>query len=100
MNLSNNLHLLPKNILLEAVSRVREFLLRELRLILHPQKIRLQSADRGFAFLGAYIYPGRVLAGRRVVRNFKACLYSPHADSERQGFRVQSYLGLMRHFGG
>jgi len=89
-----------KPVLLDAISRVREFLSEELRLILHPGKIKLQSAGKGFAFLGAYIYPNKLLAGRRVVKNFKACLYNPDPDLERQGCRIQSYLGLMLHFGG
>jgi len=89
-----------KQALLGAISRVREFLSDELRLILHPKKIKLQRAGTGFAFLGAYIYPGKVLAGRRVAKNFKNCVYTPDLDSKRQECRVQSYLGLLLHFGG
>ena len=89
-----------KPVLLDAVSRVREFLADELRLTLHPRKIKLQRADKGFAFLGAYIYRRKTIAGRRIVKNFKKCIYEPCPDSEKQGRRVQSYLGLMTHFGG
>ena len=87
-----------KQILLNAISRIREFLSKELKLTLHPKKIRLQSADKGFAFLGAYIYPNRILAGRRVIRNFKECVYNPDTDWEKHRRRIQSYLGLLSHF--
>jgi hypothetical protein len=87
-------------VLLDAISRIREFLAKELRLTLHPRKIRLQRADKGFAFLGAYIYLRKIMAGRRIVKNFKQCIYDPCPDWERQNRRVQSYLGLMSHFGG
>jgi retron-type reverse transcriptase len=89
-----------KQVLLDAISRIREFLSKELRLILHPRKIKLQPADKGFAFLGAYIYPNTALAGRRLARNFKACVFDPDPDFRRQDCRVQSYLGLLSHFGG
>jgi hypothetical protein len=83
-----------------AVSRIREFLSKELRLTLHPRKIKLQPAGKGFAFLGMYIYPDRAVAGRRIADNFKNCLFNPVPDYGKQGARVQSYLGLLSHFGG
>jgi len=89
-----------KRVLLGAVSRIREFLSKELNLTLHPRKIKLQSADKGFAFLGMYIYPNRVVAGRRIAGNFKNCVFNPEPDYGRQSVRVQSYLGLLSHFGG
>jgi hypothetical protein len=87
-----------KRILLGAVSRIREFLSSELKLTLHPRKIKLQTADKGFAFLGAYIYPGRVAVGRRIARNFKRCVFNTDSDPQRQARMVQSYLGLFSHF--
>jgi RNA-directed DNA polymerase len=89
-----------KSVLLSAVSRIREFLSNDLRLTLHPRKIKLQPADKGFAFLGMYIYPNRVVAGRRIAGNFKNRLFNPDSDSGKQSVRVQSYLGLLSHFGG
>jgi retron-type reverse transcriptase len=89
-----------KQVLLDAIYQIREFLLNKLRLILHPRKIKLQSADKGFAFLGAYIYPNKAFAGRRVSRNFKACVFAPEPSFQCQNCRVQSYLGLLSHFGG
>jgi RNA-directed DNA polymerase len=89
-----------KRVLLGAVSQVREFLSKKLNLTLHPRKIKLQSADKGFAFLGMYIYPNRVVAGRRIAGNFKNCVFNPAHDYGRQSVRIQSYLGLLSHFGG
>jgi len=89
-----------RQVLWGAISRIREFLAEELRLTLHPRKIRLQRADKGFAFLGAYIYRRKIMAGRRIVKNFKKCIYEPCPNLEKQSRRVQSYLGLMSHFVG
>jgi retron-type reverse transcriptase len=89
-----------KQILLSAISRIREFMQNKLGLILHPKKIRLQPAAKGFAFLGAYIYPKGVVVGKRIASNFRECVFNPLANSEKQAQKVQSYLGLLTHFGG
>jgi len=83
-----------KQVLLNAISSVREFLKSELRLTLHPKKIRLQPADKGFAFLGTYIYPNGITVGKRIVKNFRECIFNPFANRQKQAQRVQSYLGL------
>jgi len=86
-----------KQILLNAISSIRNFMRDRLNLTLHPKKIKLQPAAKGFTFLGAYIYPHGVVAGKRVVNNFKGCLFNPLANPEKQAQRVQSYLGLLTH---
>ncbi|MDR2579983.1 MAG: RNA-directed DNA polymerase [Fibromonadaceae bacterium] len=83
-----------KQILLNAISRIREFMSNDLKLTLHPRKIKLQQANKGFAFLGAYIYPNKIIAGRRIIKNFRQCIFSPFANPEKQAQRVQSYLGM------
>jgi hypothetical protein len=82
-----------KNILLNAISSVREFLANELNLTLHPKKIKLQHSSKGFAFLGAYIYPNRIMIGKRIMQNFRKAVFS-----ENNIVKVQSYLGLLKHF--
>jgi len=82
------------HILLNSIFRIREFLQSELKLTLHPKKIRLQPADKGFAFLGAYIYPNKIAVGKRIVKNFRECIFNPLANRQKQAQRVQSYLGL------
>ncbi|MDR2693168.1 MAG: RNA-directed DNA polymerase [Chitinispirillales bacterium] len=89
-----------KSALSGAISRIREFLSKELKLILHPRKIKLQTAGKGFAFLGMYIYPNKVVAGRRIAENFRNCIFNPVPDYFRQTRRVQSYIGLLSRFGG
>lgn len=47
-----------------------QFLKEELGLTLHPKKIYLQPAKNGVPFLGAYIKPNYIMAGKRVLKNF------------------------------
>ena len=47
-----------------------QFLKEELGLTLHPKKIYLQPAKIGVPFLGAYIKPNYIMAGKRVLKNF------------------------------
>ena len=63
-----------KQVLLDTIAPIRSFLAERLHLTLHPRKIKLQPASRGFAFLGVYILPFRTYPGRRVVANFRNCL--------------------------
>jgi len=86
-----------KRVLLNAISSIREFLKNELKLTLHPKKIRLQPASKGFAFLGAYIYPDGTTVGRRIVKNFRECIFNRFANPEKQIQRVQSYLSYFRY---
>jgi hypothetical protein len=86
-----------KQILLNAISQIREFLSDELKLTLHPRKICLQQAFKGFNFLGARVSPFYLHPGKRIANNFRKCLFNPHPDINRQAQRVQSYLGLVRH---
>jgi retron-type reverse transcriptase len=89
-----------KQILLNAISQIREFLSKELKLTLHPRKIRLQQASKGFDFLGARILPFSISPGKRISGNFRECIFSPLPNLEKQAQRVQSYLGLLTHFRG
>ncbi|MDK2899159.1 MAG: hypothetical protein PWQ10_346 [Patescibacteria group bacterium] len=59
-----------KERLLSAISEIREYLADSLSLKLHPKKIYLQHYSKGVNFLGAYIKPYRILAGKRIKRNF------------------------------
>jgi len=85
-------------ILLSAVSQIRDFLSKELKLNLHPRKIRLQQAAKGFDFLGAYVLPFNLLPGKRIAGNFRECVFNSFSNFEKQEQRVQSYLGLLGHF--
>ena len=84
--------------LLSCIREIREFLLERLRLRLHPQKIYLQPATRGFPFLGAFILPYRTYLGRSFWKSFRECLGHPASDPFLQFARETSYLGLFRTF--
>lgn len=85
-----------------------QFLKEELGLTLHPKKIYLQPAKIGVPFLGAYIRPNYIMAGKRVLKNFmqKARGYEKlaqnHKPSKEELNEIQasinSYLGIMRHY--
>ena len=90
------------------LTEFEQFLKEELGLTLHPKKIYLQSAKIGVPFLGAYIKPNYIMAGKRVLKNFmqKARGYEKlaqnHKPSKEELNQIQasinSYLGIMRHY--
>ena len=55
-----------KEKLLECVGDIKEYLHKNLGLVLHPSKVQMQSAKYGFSFLGCYILPYRVYPGNRL----------------------------------
>jgi retron-type reverse transcriptase len=83
-----------KTVLADAIPKIRDFLQGDLRLSLHPKKIHLQEAARGFAFLGAWLLPGRVRLGRRILGNLRDALRNPCGDAVLQCARVRSYMGM------
>ena len=90
------------------LTEFEQFLKEELGLTLHPKKIYLQPAKNGVPFLGAYIKPNYIMAGKRVLKNFmqKARGYEKlaqnHKPSKEELNEIQasinSYLGIMRHY--
>jgi retron-type reverse transcriptase len=85
-----------------AVSEIRTFLADELALTLHPKKISLQHAAKGTAFLGAVVWPTHTTVGKRLKANFHQAVRTinqeAQGDASRTMQRLNSYLGLMRHF--
>ncbi len=89
---------------------IRSYLLCELGLQLHPNKIYLQRYEKGVTYLGAVIKPGRTYVGKRIKANFYGSIkkhnlvltgfYGDRPDlSARRSFQssLNSYLGIMRH---
>ncbi len=79
-----------------------------LGLRLHPRKVYLQHVTKGAPFLGVYVSPERILAGRRTKGNFYQTIrrhnlvaqdHRPCRD-ERFAFRssINSYLGILSHY--
>ncbi len=77
----------------ETLVKMQAFLLEELKLQLHPDKVFIKSFGSGVDFLGWVHYPDhrivRTVSKRRMFRRIK----------ERDGKieTVQSYLGLLKH---
>lgn len=89
---------------------IRNYLERELGLVLHPKKIYLQRYEKGVAYLGAVTKPGRIYMGKRIKGNFYQSMKRHNLVLEKlgkakpdlltsQGFQssMNSYLGIMRH---
>lgn len=95
--------------LLSLIPRLRCFLKRELGLMLHPNKIFLQSAFKGCVFLGVAIKPyrrylssktkQRIYAGLSVINS---CLSMPGYSKKQHTLlhissMLNSYMGYMQH---
>ena len=94
-----------KKILKRLIPKLKNKLLNDLKLELHPKKIYLQHYKKGVQFLGAYIKPGRVYIGNQTKGNFYSKNHKfteiENTTSSTQNVIltvVNSYLGLMRHF--
>lgn len=96
--------------LLGVKKQVDIYLREKLGLMLHPKKISLQHYGKGFAFIGAYIKPGRIYPGKRLRRSFY--LKMQHLNKlweenkkpinprlmEKTLSSINSYFGLLKHF--
>lgn len=77
---------------------IREFLT-SIGLTLHPKKTRIQEVRRGTPFLGMVIYPGRVVAGKRIARNYQRTLIK--VEEGREDLEsVISYMGILKNVNG
>lgn len=83
-----------KTELLELVPIIREYLA-GIGLILHPKKTVLREISQGIEFLGAVVYPYRIIPGQRL----KQGLYKS-AHNKQLGFKnsFESYHGLIKHY--
>ncbi|MBQ3670207.1 MAG: hypothetical protein II921_01855 [Treponema sp.] len=97
-----------KSYLKYLIPKIRTFLKDELGLTLHPRKIYLQEAKKGVPFLGAFIKPNLILAGKRIQKNFAQKseqferLAHDHKPSRNEKIAVlasiNSYLGILRQY--
>lgn len=82
-----------KDVLVEMLPKVHDFLEERLKLSLHPNKIFLKTVASGVDFLGWVHFPGhrvlRTTTKKRMFRNIK--------KSEGKVEIIQSYLGLLSH---
>jgi RNA-directed DNA polymerase len=75
------------------ITRISEFLWRELRLTLHPDKISIRTVASGVDFLGWVHFPDH-----RVLRTTtKRRMFRRLDETENRNATVESYLGLLGH---
>lgn len=75
----------------------------EIDVILHPNKIRIISSERGFNFIGAIIKPHRIYTSNRTICQFSESIYKflPKCCPENlQNFvaSTNSYLGYLSQY--
>ena len=80
------------------VTKIEAFL-KSMGLTLHPRKKYIQNIRKGLPFLGAVIYPGRVVPGKRAKAGFKQAVQEVSAG-EKSEQSVLSYLGFMKNLNG
>lgn len=90
-----------KEEILDKMDCMKNFLMDELKLILHPNKLYLQHYTKGVKFIGSYIKPGYILTGNRSIHNFIRRLEKFNdmrsVDLIEVRSVINSYLGLMSH---
>lgn len=98
-----------KEFLKTVISKVNDYLRKELTLTLHPKKIHLQEAHHGVSFLGTFIKPRRIYIGKRVKGNFygKIRKWNEYIVEKNNlnGKEIEdfvacmnSYLGMMKQY--
>ncbi len=95
-------------VLRSFIRRINEFLQQELHLEIHPNKIYLQEASKGVAFLGAWVKPFRRYTVQRTTGIIKKRLWEidrslekrtpSREELEEMRSTLNSYLGHLRHF--
>ena len=62
--------------LLHDIYKIEHYLKDNLKLTLHPKKQYKQIASKGIPFIGAIVYPGYILPGKRIRRNCYQAAYN------------------------
>ena len=81
-----------------AAFAIELFLVNRYGLSLNNKKFYLQPLKNGFAFLGAFLKPGRIYPGRRIAKNAVRAFMHPRKDWWKNRERVVSYCGLLGHY--
>ena len=97
-----------KDYLQSMIPKLSAFLLSNLKLTLHPDKIYLQHHLKGVKYLGAVIKPNRIYIANRTKGNFYNAIEKQNqiardhkpTKEEQQAFQssMNSYLGIMKHY--
>lgn len=86
-----------KTYLKQLLTEIKYFLRDELKLVLHPRKIYLQSVQKGVAFIGAYIKPNRIYVNHRIIKGCKR-IFKNYKNVKQYIQQINSYLGMLKHF--
>ncbi|MBN1480420.1 RNA-directed DNA polymerase [candidate division KSB1 bacterium] len=97
-----------KEYLKSLITPIKNYLLQQLRLELHPNKIYLQHYTKGVKYLGAVIKPHRIYIANRTKGNFYEALQKQNqivrdhkpSREELKTFQssMNSYLGILKHY--
>lgn len=90
-----------KDFLKNSILKIKQYLQNNFGLTLHPKKIYLQKSNIGVPFLGVFIKPRCIYAGRRTKDNFVKNLYvigRKEIVKKKDVSVVNSYLGMMIHY--
>ncbi|MEK7461637.1 MAG: reverse transcriptase/maturase family protein [Patescibacteria group bacterium] len=97
------LSLCPRS-LIELLPLLQEFLMINLKLILHPDKVIIRKLHQGIDFLGAVLLPHRIVSRtrtvRRIVKKSAKLLQKLQANKitkDRLNQSISSYLGHLSH---
>lgn len=91
-----------KKKILSFIVFMREWLLKERQIKLHPNKVYLQHVRRGISFIGGTIKDGRHYTNNRTIDNFGGLIKGLNAyigctEPETAVCRINSYLGFLHH---
>ena len=97
-----------KRRLLNALPEIADYLKANEKLILHPNKTKINYFKTGFLFLGAVIKPYRIYIANRTKGNFYQAIkkqnkiignHKPTSEEKNQFISsMNSYLGVMKHY--
>ena len=97
-----------KDYLISLIPKIRGYLINQLNLELHPNKIYLQHYSKGVKYLGAVIKPHRKYIANRTKGNFYEAIekqnqiarhHKPSREEQEKCLSsMNSYLGLIKHY--
>ncbi len=82
----------------QDLATIRDYLTK-IGLTLHPRKTRIQEVSKGTPFLGMVVYPGRVVPGKRIIRNYQRALVR-YQQGRLDLDSLISYMGILVHVDG
>ena len=90
-----------KDVLKASLPLISDYLKREFGLVLHPDKVYLQHYDKGVRFLGAVVFPYRIIPAKRVCKKMKQAFVKTNSGNMcpiEIRSTLNSYLGIMQHW--